>query len=74
VVEKLAKDSGLPLSVFKLKRGPVAKTIVSEADAKRARLVVMGTVGRRGVKAKLMGNTAEDVLALLRMDTLTIKP
>jgi len=74
VVEKLAKDSGLPLSVFKLKRGPVAKTIVSEANAKRARLVVMGTVGRRGVKAKLLGNTAEDVLSLLRMDTLTLKP
>jgi len=74
VVEKLAKDSGLPLHVFKLKRGPVAKTIVSEANAKRARLVVMGTVGRRGVKAKLLGNTAEDVLSLLRMDTLTLKP
>ena len=74
VVEKLAKDSGLPASAFKLKRGPIAKTIVSEANAKRVRLVVMGTVGRRGVKAKLMGNTAEDVLALLRMDTLTLKP
>jgi len=36
--------------------------------------VVMGTVGRRGVKAKLLGNTAEDVLSLLRMDTLTLKP
>ena len=70
----LAKKTGLPVSKFKLKRGPVAKTIVSEAAESKAQLVVMGTVGRRGVRAQLLGNTAEEALQLLKTDTLTLKP
>ena len=73
-LKKLAEQTGLPLSCFHLKRGPVAKTIVSEAADKKAQLVVMGTVGRRGVRAQVLGNTAEGVLNLLRTDTLTLKP
>jgi universal stress protein E len=52
----------------------VAQTIVSEAAALKAQLVVMGTVGRKGVKAQVIGNTAEAVLGLLKTDTLTLKP
>lgn len=74
VMEQLAADSGLPTGTFAFKRGPVAKTIVSEASALKAQLVVMGTVGRKGVKAQVIGNTAEAVLGLLRTDTLTLKP
>ena len=74
VVEALAERTGLPLSRFQLKRGPVAKTIVSEAADKKAQLVVMGTVGRRGVRAQVLGNTVEEALGLLRTDTLTLKP
>jgi universal stress protein E len=74
VLEALAEETGLPTSTFKLKRGPVAKTIVSEASQQKAQLVVMGTVARKGVKAQVMGNTAEDVLTLLKSDTLTLKP
>jgi universal stress protein E len=70
----LAKKTGLPLSKFQLKRGPVAKTIVSEAAELKAQLVVMGTVGRRGVRAQVLGNTAEEALQLLKTDTLTLKP
>lgn len=70
----LAAATGLPVSTFKIKRGPVAETIVSEAAAEKAQLVVMGTVARRGVKAQVLGNTAEKVLTLLKTDTLTIKP
>ena len=70
----LAKKTGLPRAAFKMKRGPVAKTICSEANALKAQLLVMGTVGRKGLKAKIVGNTAESVLQLLNSDTLTIKP
>ena len=73
-MQALAAATGLPESKFLFKRGPVAQTIVSEASATNAQLVVMGTVGRKGVKGKLIGNTAEEVLALLRTDTLTLKP
>ena len=70
----LAATTGLSPDIFKLKRGPVAKTIVSEAHALKPQLLVMGTVGRKGIKAKLLGNTAESVLQLLNSDTLTLKP
>jgi len=74
LMEKLAKEVGLSPSIFIFKRGPVAKTIVSEAARLKTQLVVMGTVGRRGIKAQLIGNTVENVLALLKTDTLTLKP
>ena len=70
----LAEEAGLPRSNFQFKRGPAAKTIVSEACKLKAQLVVLGTVGRKGMTAKLMGNTVEEVLQLLKIDTLTLKP
>jgi universal stress protein E len=73
-VLKLSKRHGVPISQFRLKQGAVDKVISSEAARMKAQLVVMGTVGRKGVKAKLMGNTAESVLARLRTDVLALKP
>ena len=57
-----------------MKRGPVEKVIASQAAGRRAQIVVMGTVGRKGVKAKLIGNTAERVLTHLKTDILALKP
>jgi len=74
VMEALARKTGLPTKAFTFKRGPTAQTIVSETAALKAQLVVMGTVGRKGVKAQMIGNTAEAVLGLLNVDTLTLKP
>lgn len=71
---ELAEETGLPRGAFRFKRGPTAKTIVSEAYDLKAQLVVMGTVGRKGVSAQVIGNTAEQVLQLLKTDTLTLKP
>jgi universal stress protein E len=34
----------------------------------------MGTVGRQGVKARILGNTAENVLRHLKTDVLALKP
>jgi universal stress protein E len=73
-VARLAHDHNLPLSAFKLKQGPIDKVLTSEAARLKAQLVVMGTVGRTGVKGKLLGNTAEKVLAMLRTDVLALKP
>ena len=71
---QLSKVHAIPLSQFCLKQGPVDKVITSEAARLRAQLVVMGTVGRGGVSARLMGNTAEQVLCRLRTDVLALKP
>ena len=73
-ITKLAAEFDLPEGAFRCKRGPVPKVITSTAARDRAQLVVMGTVGRRGVKAKLLGNTAENVLQHLRTDVLALKP
>jgi universal stress protein E len=73
-IADLAGAHGLPVRAFRSKRGPVEKVITSRAAKVRAQIVVMGTVGRTGVKARLLGNTAEKVLRLLKTDILAIKP
>ncbi len=73
-ISGLAEKHGIPEKTFRTKRGPVAKVITSEAARSRAQLVVMGTVGRSGVKAKLLGNTAEAVLQTLNTDVVALKP
>ena len=54
--------------------GEPAKKIPSVANQQKADLVVMGSVGRKGVKGVLLGNTAEKVLHNIRTDVLIIKP
>lgn len=73
-LKALAKEHGIPEKAFITKRGPVAKVITSQAAKARAQIVVMGTVARQGLSAKLIGNTAETVLQDLRTDVLAIKP
>ena len=45
--------------------------IAAEIDAE---LVVIGTIGRVGISAALIGNTAEHVIDALNCDVLAIKP
>jgi universal stress protein E len=73
-LKELAAAHDLPEAAFVTKRGPVDKVITSQAAKVRAQIVVLGTVGRSGLKAKLLGNTAESVLHMLRTDILAIKP
>jgi universal stress protein E len=44
------------------------------AEQLKAQLVVMGTVGRTGLTAAFMGNTAERVLSRLTCEVLALKP
>jgi len=73
-IDKLSAAHGVPPQAFVSKRGPVEKVIVSCAARERAQIVVMGTVARKGVKARLLGNTAEQVLRALNTDVLALKP
>ena len=73
-IRKLARTHAIPESDFHCKRGPVDRVIASQAAKVHAQLVVMGTVGRKGVKARLLGNTAEQVLRHMKTDVLAIKP
>jgi universal stress protein E len=73
-IKKLAAAHGIPEKTFHCKRGPVEKVITSHAAKVRAQIVVMGTVARKGVRARLLGNTAEKVLEHMKTDVLAIKP
>ena len=72
-IAKLAKAHGIPESAFRCKRGAAERVVASRAARVRAQLVVMGTAGRKGVKARLLGNTAEKVLLHLKTDVIAIK-
>ena len=73
-IRALSLAHDIPERLFHCKRGPAAKVITSDAARVRAQLVVLGTVARRGISARLMGNTAEEVLTHLKTDVLAIKP
>jgi nucleotide-binding universal stress UspA family protein len=53
--------------------GRISATIVAEADAWNAGLIVMGTHGRRGVKRLVMGSVAEGVLRKTNKPVLLIR-
>lgn len=73
-IEKLAAEYDIPLANFTIKAGEPEKVIPSIAAKQKAGLVVIGTVGRKGLKAKVLGNTAEKILNLLKSDVLALKP
>ena len=73
-IAELAKACDVPPGAFHCKRGPVERVIASRAAKVGAQIVVMGTIGRKGVKGALLGNTAEKVLRHLKTDVLALKP
>jgi len=73
VIKKLCEKYGLRRRQVHLKTGSPRKIIPSLANKLKADLIVMGTLGRKGIRGKLMGNTAEQVLEHLRTDVLAIK-
>jgi universal stress protein E len=74
MIQAMLGEYDMPVENIHIKAGPAAKVIPSMASKKAAGLVIMGSIGRKGLKAKLMGNTAESVLALLKTDILVIQP
>lgn len=62
-VENTHVEEGLPESII--------EQVAMKIDAE---LVVLGTVGRTGITAALIGNTAEHVIDLLDCDVLALKP
>ncbi|MBU2678056.1 MAG: universal stress protein, partial [Gammaproteobacteria bacterium] len=50
------------------------KVLVSIAARHHARLLVLGCIGRKRLAGRVIGNTAEKILRLLKADILAIKP
>ncbi|QTL34547.1 universal stress protein UspE [Pseudoalteromonas viridis] len=70
----LAQRFGLSDSQCVIKEGLPEDVIPHIAKQKNAELVVIGTVGRTGLSAALVGNTAEHVIDSLDCDVLALKP
>lgn len=65
---------GIEQSCCYVEKGLPEDIIPQVANQIDAELVIIGTVGRLGISAALLGNTAEHVIDALDCDVLTIKP
>ncbi|HGJ5899745.1 universal stress protein UspE [Arsenophonus apicola] len=54
--------------------GPVENIIPEICDELHAGIVILGILGRTGISAAFLGNTAEQIIDKLRCDLLAIKP
>jgi nucleotide-binding universal stress UspA family protein len=67
-------QQGNPRAQTHLLWGSAARETIRLAGELKADVIVMGTVGRRGLQGILLGNTAEEVLAHAECDVLAVKP
>lgn len=70
----LANEYDVNTNNLHLLEGMPEDVIPHVADDIDAELVVMGTIGRTGISAALIGNTAEHVMDNINCDLLAIKP
>lgn len=70
----LAKEKAVARENCHVKEGLPEDVIPVVAKELDAELVIIGTVGRQGISAALIGNTAEHVIDMLDCDVLALKP
>ncbi|MBT8142972.1 MAG: universal stress protein [Gammaproteobacteria bacterium] len=73
-LHKLAKKHDLDPDNFHIRLGKPEKVIMSYANKLKADVVVLGTIGRRKLAAKMLGNTAEKIMRYAYTDILAVKP
>lgn len=73
-VHHLAELHAIPVEQCHVEEGLPEDVIPDLASRLDAELVILGTVGRTGFSAALIGNTAEHVIDSIQCDLLAIKP
>jgi universal stress protein E len=73
-MEKHSEKFSIPMANCHVKEGLPEAVIPRIAKNLDAELVIIGTVGRVGLSAVLIGNTAEHVIDALNCDVLAVKP
>jgi universal stress protein E len=68
------EERGVPIAGIHVATGAPDKVLINLAAENRAGLVVLGTVGRKKLVGRVLGNTAEQILRLLKADVLALKP
>jgi universal stress protein E len=67
-------DKGIEIASIHVSVGPPEKALVNIAAKNKASLIAIGTVGRKKLIGKVIGNTAEKILHLSKTDVLAVKP
>lgn len=70
--DKISERFGIAPERVHIERGQADEVISHTARDLRVDAVIIGTVARKGVKAMLLGNTAEKILDRLEMDLLVV--
>jgi universal stress protein E len=65
---------GITVDGLHVATGQPEKALIGLAAKNRIGLIVLGCVGRRRLAGRVIGNTAEQILRLLKADVLAIKP
>ncbi|TRX57156.1 universal stress protein [Thalassomonas sp. M1454] len=73
-VKLMASNFGVNEEHIHIKTGEIDKVVTSVAAACKASHIVVGTVGRKGLEQKLIGNSAEAIMHLAKTDILVLKP
>ena len=73
-MKALRQKFGIDEDHTHVREGFPEDVIPEVAEELGAELVVLGTVGRTGLSAALLGNTAEHVISKLKCNLLAIKP
>ncbi|MEM7763064.1 MAG: universal stress protein [Pseudomonadota bacterium] len=71
--KKLA-DNGIEVTKMHVVTGEPEKTLINVAAKNGAGVVVLGCIGRKKFAGRVLGNTAEKILRLLKANVLAIKP
>jgi len=74
ILNEYADEYNIPHKNTHLHQGLPEDVISHVSEELNAELVVLGTVGRTGLGATLIGNTAEQVIDKLNCDLLALKP
>ena len=72
--EALLAEFGLPPEILVIEAGAPEKTIHKLAHKHNIRWVMLGSVSKRGLKAAIIGNRCEKVLASSKHDLLMVSP
>ncbi|MEA1065067.1 universal stress protein UspE [Erwinia sp. HR93] len=73
-MKALRQKFGIGENTTHVEKGLPEEVVPDLAEHLQAGIVVLGTVGRTGISAAFLGNTAEQVIDHLRCDLLVIKP
>jgi universal stress protein E len=73
-VTELATQFAVPASQTHVQEGMPEDVIPRVASSIDAEMLVIGTIGRTGLSAAIIGNTAEHVIDRLDCDVLALRP